>query len=375
MEKRGIMKINLLLVVLFLAFVGISCSDSGDRDVTADLDSGNQPRFASTIPTPEPTVEPNNNPDYWETCCGRDLYTEKYEHLAPENEADLKKLTEMAHKSEANFLKSEMKAQNLSDLEYALIFYSRVALKDSMHLEPALINLEKGIKFKVDPLDLAESTLALSEKYPNNAKLKSFLPAIRKAILIDLKEEQRFDVTKSYATAESWSDDSVYGQGVYAIRNIEYLSRIAKKTGDKAGHAKWERYKAEYELTGHSFDGVYADNDPRISYEIYTNLKDSASAKKAAVLVGHKFLEVYMRGSQNILGHSERTFGIPYDLEQASLWFAKGGLNSSEIAEAIYREKLKALASLPECLTRKECATEDWDNKEFLENLKIEAIS
>ncbi len=371
MRNRGNIR-NLLLVVLFLVFLALGCSESSnDFEPTTSSD---EPRYISKAPTPEPTVEPNNDPSYWATCCQENRYENlSYDSLVPKDEADLKKDVELAKRSEADFLKAESKAENVSDLEYALIFYARAALKDESYLHPALINMEKGIKFGAEPCDMAEHTLALLEKYPANTKLKSFLPGIKNALLLDLKKEQYFDVRKSYVNQESWRD--VYGTGVYAIRNIDFLSRIATKVGDKKDQAKWQRYIAEYHLSAHAFDGEYSENVPTISYAIYTKLGDVASAKKAAVLVGHNFLGAYLDGNQNGLGDTTRTFGLPYDLEQAKLWFKKGGLDDSQIFKIINEQRNIAMSMLPSCTTRKECSTENWDNKEFLENLKIEAIS
>lgn len=358
-------KLNLFFIV-FLAFVGLACSGPAtEAEIAAERE------YHSIAPDTEPVVKSgvvvDNSPDYWTKCCESTLYEEDYSDLVPKTEADVADYVKSATESEAAFIESlSDDYEHIFQLEYAITFYSRAALKDAKYLPSAVLNLQRGIKYEAGPTYLAENTLALLEKFPGNKKLKSLLPGVRKILLTDLNENEHFDITKSYTTPESWSDDNVYGQGVYAIRNIDYLSRIAKKTGDKTGFAKWQRYKAEYELTGHSFDGVYAESNPKISYDIYLTLRDAASAKKAAVLVGHKYLEVYLQGAYNILGNLKRSHGLPYDLIQAKAWYKKGGLNDKQIDAIISEQARKQIDEINNCVG-KGCGVYD-ARKHFLES-------
>jgi len=362
-------KLNLLFVVVFLAFAGFACSDSGDAEMSSDIyRDDDEPRYARTFPpTPEPTVQPDNSPDYWTKWYNKEQYDEDYTSLVPQTEADLAEDFKMATEAEERLDGKAEVLPNISEVNYAFTFYSRAALGDEKHLPRAVLNLERGIKYEAESTDLAQNTLALLQKYPDNKKLKSFLPDIRRLLLEDLKRNDHFDVNKSYAKPESWWDDKVYGQGVYAIYNIVFLGRIAKKTGDKAGYTKWQRYIAEYELTGHTFDGEYTDNDPSISYEIYTQLGDLVSAKKAANLMAQKYLEVYLQGAHTIMGDPKRSHGLPHDLKQAKAWFKKGGLMDKRIEAIISEQARKEIDDINDCIG-KECGAYEV-RKLFLESI------
>jgi hypothetical protein len=358
------------LCLMALVVFGLSCSDSPDQGTLQQNITKAKPAKVENSTLSYDNVARNNGPEYWEGY-EIDPYEESYDDLVPSNEDKPLKLVQMAADSDKRFEESSDKNASVSELQSAYSFYVRAALKDDQYVPKATDRLESAVAYKAKPDDLAENTLALMAKYPDLMVLKSLLPKIQTLLLEDLKKVQDFNSSKAYQTQDSW--ETVYGDGVYAISDIDFLGRIAKATGDKKGYAKWQRYIAEYEMNGHTFDGVHEESSPSISYRIYNQLGDVSSAKKAAMKEGEVYLKVYLLGGLDAWGRRDRDPGLQYDLDQAKVWYAKAGLSGKKLDDAMFDFAENLHEQLPDCVGIKDCSKEDTDDEkrvaDFLDRL------
>lgn len=334
---------NLLIVLSFLFFACLACSDGPSMD--ADLEYHPLVPREFLVPSlPQAELEPNDTESYWDDESSEPAYISgNPADITPIEEKDLAEYLKFAKESEANYKKSFSEGDKYGyDVRDATIFYSRVAVQDETYLPKAVEMIGECLKYKIWITHIGQDVLELITKYPESAELKAILPELRKAYLLDLKEND-FNPGKPYLTSESWQP--VYGTGAFTPESFQVLGRIAQLNGRMQEYANWQKHLASFYLFPHTYDGVTSDSKPRTAYEIYVKLKETALAKKAALAAGDQYLSIYYRGDYRVTdGSISRHKYLPYDIEQAKVWYVKAELSVAAIdlrIEKIRKENAK----------------------------------
>lgn len=342
-----------LVAVSALALIITGCSDSpDDQDAVATSRDNVAPKEGKDF---DPyTIKTDNSAYFW---VNKKWKRESYPDPA-DTEKELSKdfnkdltaavkrmgdffiLLKAAH---GNCLSADMRYQ--FSLESAISDLSHAAKMDKeKYFAPTVKLVKAAVPCKWDRSDAIAGTFSLYRAYPEDKEVIGLLTVLKQGLVGDLKAV-KFSPDKRYNTKETRITLD-FDFPLFAENHFMTLAKIEDVLHNSKEVKVWQIHYADYNMSGHEYDGKPEEPNPMAAYLIYRDLGMHEDKKAAALLAGDIIAHTFFMG-KDAWGYNgmERDPFVESDRADAMDWYMnKAGLTLSEATDRLRPMSEKAVA-------------------------------
>lgn len=333
-----------IVVVLFLLFAATSCKQ-GETTVTATSTRDQEMQETIRRQTDEREAwrqeeereqrKLNNSNGFWPADPDLQKATDFYvmPRATSMSPSELKLSYQDGIKNEKSWQENRDSKDPALDTDYflcnAIRSYAEVAVIDDTAMPDLVRVLNLGLDRTVPP-DLLITTV-MDFAGTDNPGMKQLLPKIQAKYIASVRKETKFNPALRY-TPESKLYDKVDDINVTLGETFTILYRFNLAAGQKAEAKKWEIHLADWLMSAHSHEGGSDGPSPRSAYVLYLDADLPSDARRAAMLAGNEFADVFFNGYYTeVEAILKREPFLEFDVESAKKWYGLANLRDYEI--------------------------------------------